>query len=1206
MARGSLLAALLEVEIYRRRKIPEAVSREEYERRFPHDGRLLNQIFGPPADSDASQRPANFVPSLSQVREELPQGERIGPYYKVGNEPLGRGGMGEVWLAEDYVGRRVAVKIPRADLTKEQQVVFTLREARVHLHLDHPRIVRILETSLPRLDRTMSDQQMRDALRNHGPIYIAMAYIEPGRTLADIITGWVIKGSGRPSIEHIVGIIVDVAEALEYLHSRAPAIYHSDLKPGNVLIDSDGRAYLADFGLAVNEYEQDHHPKSGTRLYKSPEQYSGKTDSHAASDIWALGIVFYQLLTGRLPFHKDGDVCDVRYEPIPIRQHDHTIPEPLIALCNRCLSKNAPNAPPRYQNVRIVIETLTEWLTSRTVEDVPDSAAGGVLGKLRQWLIGSGRRQGDWEVDIDTHGVFIGRDEQIQSLSRLLQYKPSRVVIAGSPGLGKTLLAVRYARSDFEKGRYPGGVVLVEAADGLEKGFAKLNDKRAKCLLAMRERADALIIIDDLREEDEVELNRRVFGGYVPLSFQCRILITNWGQVPANFKKFKLESLAKSAALQLLLQHRPEILKDPHCAPYCEAQDLCVMADNLPLILAIAAAFLKQKRTKGPADFIGGWRENASPNFTGIQAEHLATRHNTDIGASLEIPWTCLGEDARLLLRIAGRRPNVTLPIARLRRLAPLSPDRCDDALIQLCDDYSLAERQKENLFLHWHVHEFAKAKADEADPDEAMKCFSHLVEDYDFDVSLLAEQCIKRGPTAVQEDLDAASALVGKTPEFQPGEEQIEDRRKSLVSFLQHEGNKLGKSFSSDLNGQRCVVQQLQYWAVDMGETGLADRARKFLQVSGPFLRLRRQWRRQSPELISPPLTGHRHNVNAVAVTPDGQWCLSASEDRQLKLWHLPSRKEIQTFAGHDRAVWSACLSDDGRIAASAADDRTVRIWSHDRPGHLHKLQDKKERDWVNVVVMSSDNRYAISGADDGSITSWDLRNGTKIQTIDRDQGHHGWVLALAIHQNGRFISGSQDRTLKSWTLDLATGRMNAVAPYILEGHDSWVRGLVLTPDGHHAVSASNDTTLKIWDLTTGNDIRTLKGHSASVRGVALASSKWGQLVVSGSDDETIKIWDLKTGELLRTLSGHCNLVRSIATASSDGGCFAVSASFDRTLCVWDLSNIHSSPADHLQGVRSISFTSAETALVRYADESAVTATLHEAASRNRSRPEI
>ena len=122
---------------------------------------------------------------------------------------------------------------------------------------------------------------------------------------------------------------------------------------------------------------------------------------------------------------------------------------------------------------------------------------------------------------------------------------------------------------------------------------------------------------------------------------------------------------------------------------------------------------------------------------------------------------------------------------------------------------------------------------------------------------------------------------------------------------------------------------------------------------------------------------------------------------------------------------------------------------------------------------------------------------------------------------------------------------------PRTLEGHSGAVVAVALTGDGRRAVSASDDGTLKVWDLESGAELGTLAGHSRPVWSVALTGD--GQRAVSASEDGTLKVWDLESGAELRTLKGHSGFVRSVALTGD--GQRAVSASEDGTLKVWDLS---------------------------------------------------
>jgi len=160
---------------------------------------------------------------------------------------------------------------------------------------------------------------------------------------------------------------------------------------------------------------------------------------------------------------------------------------------------------------------------------------------------------------------------------------------------------------------------------------------------------------------------------------------------------------------------------------------------------------------------------------------------------------------------------------------------------------------------------------------------------------------------------------------------------------------------------------------------------------------------------------------------------------------------------------------------------------------------------------------------------------------------GHAGWVNAVALIADGRrAVSASDDQTLKVWDID--SGKLLRT----LEGHAGEVRAVALTADGRLAVSASNDRTLKVWDLENGKLLRTLEGHASAVNAVALTAD--GRLAVSASYDETLKVWDLESCKLIRTLEGHAARVSAVALIAD--GRRAVSASDDQTLKVWDIEN--------------------------------------------------
>ena len=201
-------------------------------------------------------------------------------HYKI-LEKLGEGGMGEVYLAEDLkLERQVAIKFLPQHLTKDKDNVERFqREAKAAASLNHPNIVTI-----------------HDVIEEDDQICIVMEYVQ-GQSLRDII-----NTSSQFPIPNSTEIIIQIAEGLSQAHQSG--IVHRDIKPENIIIDIDGRVKILDFGLAKLKGASKLTKESstlGTVNYMSPEQIQGRDADHR-SDIWSVGIVFYELLTGEPPF----------------------------------------------------------------------------------------------------------------------------------------------------------------------------------------------------------------------------------------------------------------------------------------------------------------------------------------------------------------------------------------------------------------------------------------------------------------------------------------------------------------------------------------------------------------------------------------------------------------------------------------------------------------------------------------------------------------------------------------------------------------------------------------------------------------------------------------------------------------------------------------------------------------------------------------
>ncbi len=260
-----------------------------------------------------------------------------------------------MWLAEDLeLRRQVALKEPRADrLRTAADVEAYVAEARVLASLDHPHIVPVYDVG-----RTAE-----------GSCYIVSKLIE-GMDLAASV-------KQKPlSFGQTAELVAHVADALQQTHSRG--LVHRDLKPGNILMDGHGRSYVTDFGLALREEDLGKDQGiAGTPAYMSPEQARG--EGHLVdgrSDIFSLGVVLYELLTGTKPFNGANWgtilVQITTVEARPLRQRNEAIPKELERICLKALSKRAAD---RYSCAADLAEDLRHW-SATPVAAVRQTASG--------------------------------------------------------------------------------------------------------------------------------------------------------------------------------------------------------------------------------------------------------------------------------------------------------------------------------------------------------------------------------------------------------------------------------------------------------------------------------------------------------------------------------------------------------------------------------------------------------------------------------------------------------------------------------------------------------------------------------------------------------------------------------------------------------------------------------------------------------------
>ena len=280
----------------------------------------------------------------------ITKGQKINDRYEI-IRSIGEGGMATVYLGYDSIlDRNVAIKILRGDLSSDEKFVRRFqREALSASSLAHPNIV-----------------EMYDVGEDDGIYYIVMEYVE-GKTLKQLL-----KKRGSLTLSEAIDIMLQLTDGMAHAHDSY--IIHRDLKPQNVMIKDDGQIKIMDFGIAMalnaTQLTQTN-SVMGSVHYLPPEQASGK-GSTIKSDIYSMGIIFYELLTGSLPFKGDNAVeiaLKHMRDPLPsVREDNPAIPQSIENIILKATAKNPKN---RYEDARSMHEDLLTALDDDRMNEEP-------------------------------------------------------------------------------------------------------------------------------------------------------------------------------------------------------------------------------------------------------------------------------------------------------------------------------------------------------------------------------------------------------------------------------------------------------------------------------------------------------------------------------------------------------------------------------------------------------------------------------------------------------------------------------------------------------------------------------------------------------------------------------------------------------------------------------------------------------------------
>ena len=277
--------------------------------------------------------------------------------------------------------------------------------------------------------------------------------------------------------------------------------------------------------------------------------------------------------------------------------------------------------------------------------------------------------------------------------------------------------------------------------------------------------------------------------------------------------------------------------------------------------------------------------------------------------------------------------------------------------------------------------------------------------------------------------------------------------------------------------------------------------------------------------------LKGHTDGVLTVRFSPDGRHLISGSYDNTARLWDVATGSELQAFKGHSWWVWAAEFSPDGNEIVTAGQDGKAIVW---------QKQPLQAGGQVAAVAPM-------------------------FKQVTEFTGHDGAIYSAKFSPDGKLVAtGGYDKMVMVWNpadvhpVDIAgrlDGKPDAKPNYVrLAGHNGPVRSVAFSPKGKLILSGSEDNSIRIWDLATGESVKSLRGHGSSVRSCTFSPD--GEMVLSGGDDESVRLWNVRGYEEVRVLhatvfAGHEDAVLS-ARFLRDGQNI-VTASRDRTASLWD-----------------------------------------------------
>ena len=1084
----------------------------------------LRSTFGERIELDISleEEDDDSSSSSSRVMERLSKPGGLSKNYR-SRSLVARGGMGailSVW--DEDLRRTLAMKIvlgrneePDATGTPDvgdNQLVRFLEEAQITGQLDHPGILPVHDLGID----------------THGRVYFTMPLVK-GQTLKEIFDLTKAEEQGW-STTRALGVLIKVCEAMAFAHSKG--VIHRDIKPANIMVGRFGETYVMDWGLAkVLGRKETRVPRSqadvgssmslvktdrrddaasdpnsplitldgdvvGTPTYMSPEQARGHlAELGPATDVYAVGSMLYQLLTGRAPFHEPDARVSLHTvlarlldgPPKPIEEIDKNVVPELTAICEKAMAREPED---RYAGMLALAEDLRAFIEGHVVR----AYESGAVAEFRKWV----RRN-------KTAAFFIATSVVLVFAALLLfiaqQTKSNEALAAKNTALEQLNNEIRAQRDRAEE---------QEKEADLQRGRAE----------DMAEVARRQSYIGSIRAADS---SLKLFN-----TTETRDLLAS---SEANLRGWEWRYLSNKSAAQTVLFQLPDGLASARIVDdgqhvLCCTTDRRLLLWN-PDLNEIVAGFSDQRTATSPPAFAV-----SSPNRSRI--------FSLNFGGRL---WTWDATSGVLLDNTYAHRPYAVFALDQNRdgsRLATAGLDLVvflwDTATMEVVASYpsakpatslafspvaeSLAVGYADGSIVIWPTTgEHAMAPGEKGERIPLIRMSGH-----EGKINSLSWSSDGKRIASASDDTSARiwNVETGESSMVLGGHEH------PVTAIAFHPDNRRVATGSTDdtirlwdsMSGSQLRV--LLGHIDDVHSLGFRKRGAQL--VSGSSDGTVRIW-----DLDRDPLyrkfTGHESSIEAIAFNPDGSILTTASVDRTLRLWNTRNGRMLDKLTGHTAAVTSVDFAPDGRRIVSGSVDKSVRIWDADTSRSVRVL--RGHTDAVNSVVYSPDGERIASAGRDRYIRLWDASSGASRAQLG---GHQKTINALSFGESSNIlISGSSDHTVRVWQVD--SGQFD-----ILEGHTDDVLCVASTPDGQYIASGSKDGTARVWDRATKAVVCLLEGHDDDIVSVAFRAN--GTHVVTASLDGTLRIWDIALGAQLLSVEAdmpfHAMAVSGNRTAAA------------------------------------------------------------------------